>query len=334
MPKGPHAAIVAPAGSWLEAQATALVAEAEQLGTRAPRLDVAGTDVVLYDPELAPAPGKALAIPVVARPELGGETPALHGARAALAAVDVLGHAAERIAVGLGPAPAKASAELEIKQDMLERNLAKMIAGTRSGDHETKLLLSSYGVPVTRQVVATTPSAAVNGARRVAYPVEIKPWGPDAPTEPQGCPVERAITSDAMVRRAYAAVLAASGKNGEGAVIVREVPPLGRDVHVAFHNLPHLGWTVVLDAPGAPQIAAAPAPLRLLDAQRLAAAIVATRAGDPEPDRAGLANLLRRASHLVVDLGDRLSKLELPRVVVGGRGSRSVVVDAWCELTK
>jgi hypothetical protein len=90
----------------------------------------------------------------------------------------------------------------------------------------------------------------------------------------------------------------------------------------------------VLDAPGAPQIAAAPAPLRLLDAQRLAAAIVATRAGDPEPDRAGLANLLRRASHLVVDLGDRLSKLELPRVVVGGRGSRSVVVDAWCELTK
>lgn len=334
MPKGPSAAIVAPAGSWLEAQAAALVAEAEQLGTRAPRLEASGTDVVLYDPSLEAPPAKPLAIPVAARPELAGETAALHGARAALAAVDVLGHAAERIAVGLGPAPAKASAELEIKQDMLERNLAKVIAGTRTGDHETKLLLSSYGVPVTRQVVATTPSAAVNGARRVGYPVEIKPWGPDAPTEPQGCPVERDITSDAMVRRGYAAVLAATGKPGEGAVIVREVPPLGRDVHVAFHHLPHLGWTVVLDAPGAPFVAAAPAPLRLLDAQRLAAAIVASRAADPEPDRAGLANLLRRASHLVVDLGDRLAKLELPRVVVGGRGSRSVVVDAWCELTR
>jgi hypothetical protein len=137
-----------------------------------------------------------------------------------------------------------------------------------------------------------------------------------------------------MVRRAYAAVLAATGKPGEGAVIVREVPPLGRDVHVAFHHLPHLGWTVVLDAPGAPFVAAAPAPLRLLDAQRLAAAIVASRAADPEPDRAGLANLLRRASHLVVDLGDRVAKLELSRVVVGGRGSRSVVADAWCELTR
>ena len=89
----------------------------------------------------------------------------------------------------------------------------------------------------------------------------------------------------------------------------------------------------MLDVPGAPQIAAAPAPLRLIDAQMLANTIGASRAGDPELDRAGLANLLRRASHLVVDLGERITKLELPRVVVGGRGSRSVVVDAWCELT-
>jgi hypothetical protein len=113
---------------------------------------------------------------------------------------------------------------------------------------------------------------------------------------------------------------------------VREAPPQGRDVSVKIVKLPAVGWTVVLDVPGAPQIAAAPAPLRLLDAQMLAHAIGASRAGDPDLDRAGLANLLRRASHLVVDLDDRIKHLELPRVVVGGRGSRSVVVDAWCEL--
>jgi hypothetical protein len=98
-------------------------------------------------------------------------------------------------------------------------------------------------------------------------------------------------------------------------------------------KLPAVGWTVVLDVPGAPQIAAAPAPLRLIDAQTLANMIGSSRAGDPELDRAGLANLLRRASHLVVDLDDRIVRIELPRVVVGGRGSRSVVVDAWSELT-
>ncbi|HEY6034077.1 MAG TPA: hypothetical protein VIV58_07455, partial [Kofleriaceae bacterium] len=82
------------------------------------------------------------------------------------------------------------------------------------------------------------------------------------------------------------------------------------------------------------QVAAAPAPLRPLDSQALASAVIASRAADAEPDRAGLAALLLRASHLAVDLGDRLVRLELPRIVVGGRGARTVVVDAWCRLAQ
>jgi acetyltransferase len=248
----------------------------------------------------------------------------------------VLGHAAERIAVGIGPAPKSASAELSINKELLDRQLQKLAPGARVGDHETKTLLHAYGVPITRQAVATTPSAAVKAARRAGFPVEIKPWGHNLPTEPEGCPVERNVTSDALVRRAFSAVLAAAGRPSTttepGAVIVREPPPLGRDLSVSLMKLPALGWTVVVDAPGAPQVAAAPAPLRLVDAEMLARAMVASRASDPDPDRTGLANLLRRASHFAADLDRNIVKLELPRVVVGGRGSRTVVADAWCEL--
>jgi hypothetical protein len=137
------------------------------------------------------------------------------------------------------------------------------------------------------------------------------------------------------VRRAFTQVLAAAGRapnQAESAVIVRETPPLGRDVAVQFVRLPALGWTVVLEVPGGPHLAAAPAPLRPVDAAALAATLVASRAADAEPDRAGLADVLRRASHLVVDLDARLVRLELPRVVVGGRGARSVVADAWATL--
>ena len=194
-------------------------------------------------------------------------------------------------------------------------------------------------MPITRQAVATTPSAAVKLARRAGYPVEVKPFGHDLPSEPAGCPVERNVTSDAMVRAAFATVLAAAGRPpGDAAgVIIRETPPSGRELSVAFLELPAIGWTVVLEGPsgtggpGAP-LAAAPAPLRLIDAQALAAQVAASRAGDPEPDRTGLANLLRRASHLVVDLGDRIARLDLPRVVIGGRGARTLVVDAATEL--
>jgi hypothetical protein len=343
MPTGPRAAVIAPEGSWLEAQALTLVAEAEISGARPPLVGRTGsreepTDVVLFDPS---APDRAttlsvLAIPVIPRGELGDGEAALHGARTALGAIEVLGHAAERIAVGLGPAPASASAELHVNDERLQRQVAKLAGYSRVGDHETKVLLSAYGVPITRQGVATTPSAAVKKAREARYPVELKPWGHDLATEPEGCPVEKNVTSDALVRRAFAAVLAAAGRvptqNESYAVIVREAPPLGRDVSVKIVKLPAVGWTVVLDVPGSPQVAAAPAPLRLLDAQMLANAIGASRAGDPDLDRTGLANLLRRASHLVVDLDDRIKHLELPRVVVGGRGSKSVVVDAWCEL--
>jgi len=338
LPAGPRAAVIAPPGSWLEAQASAIATDAEATGARSPLLSPDDpTDVVLYDPALGPPPRStpALHVPVIARGELAGDEAALFGARAALGAIAVLGRAAERIAVGLGPAPRTANAELAIDQDRLQRQLAKLGSETGPlGDHETKVLLSAYGVPITRQAVATTPSAAVKLARRAGFPVEIKPWGHDLPTEPAGCPVEKNVTSDALVRHAFTAVLAAAGKSTSEntAVIVRETPPVGRDLAVSFLKLPSLGWTVVLDAPGSGQVAAAPAPLRLVDAQALAAQVVASRAGEPELDRAGLANVLRRASHLVVDLGDRLARLELPRVIVGGRGARTLVVDAAAAL--
>jgi acetyltransferase len=336
MPAGPRAAVIAPPGSWLEAQAAAVAAEAESSGARSPLVAPDDpTDVVLYDPALGLPPRSmpGLHVPVIARAELADDTVALHAARPALGAIAMLGRAAERIAVGLGPAPAAASAELSIDPQLLDRQLRKLGTG-RVGDHETKALLKAYGVPYTRQGVAVTPSAAVKKARLVGYPVELKPWGHDLPSEPAGCPVERGVTSDAIVRKAFASVLAAAGKSTkEGtAVIVRETPPAGRDVAVSLVKLPAVGWTVVLEAPGAANVAAAPAPLRLIDAQALAAHVIASRAGDPEVDRAGLANLLRRASHLVVDLDDRVAGLELARVVVGSRGARTVVVDASCEL--
>jgi hypothetical protein len=346
LPTGARAAVVAPSGSWLEAQALALAAEGDATGARrlalggpepTTRSDEDPTDVVLYDPSLGPAPARlGLAVPVVARGELADAhaPPALYGARAAVGAIELLGRAGERIAAGLGAAPAHPP-DLAIDRALFDRELGAWRAGMRLGDHPTKTLLRAYGVPITRQVRALTATAAVAAARKVGFPVEVKPWGNDIPTELAGCPVERGIASASLVRRAYAVVLGAAGKlptkSEVGAVIVRETPPLGRDLAISFLRLPELGWTALLDAPGA-RLAAAPAPLRAIDADALAAHVVASRANDPAPDRAGLATILVRASHLAVDLGDRLVRLELSRVVLAGRGARTVVVDAWCEL--
>ncbi len=336
LPQGPRAAVIAPPGSWLEAQATALALDAEAIGVRSPFAmlnDPADpTDVVLYDPDLGTPPRSTpgLHVPVAARGELAqGEPDVLFGARTAAAAVAILGVAAERIRVGLGPAPRSASAELSIDKDLLDRSMVRAARVFSTGplpDHETKVLLRAYGVAITRQLLAQTSSAAIKVARQIGFPVELKPWGPGVPSELDGCVVAKGVTSDSLVRQAFATVIAAAKFE---TVIVRETPPAGRDVAVSFLKLPELGWTVVLRGT---HLAAAPAPLRLVDAQLLASHVVSSRSGESDLDRIGLADVLRRASHIVVDLDAQLVGLELPRVVVGGRGARTLVVDAAAEL--
>ena len=341
LPTGGNLALIAPEGGYLAASALALTAEAEALGTRLPIASnfdpSAPTDVVLYDASLqAPVGVRPMTLPVRSRADDATTTLSLVGLRASVAAASAVGRAAARIEVGPGPAAKSASAELDVDRERLLRQVDKIGSyDRRLGDHEAKAMLSSYGISITRQAVATTPSAALRIARKAGFPVEIKRWGPDAPTERAGCLVERNVASAADVRRAFLTVLGTTDANVDGgdngAVIVRETPPTGREVSASFVRHESLGWTVILEVPGTPTPAAAPAPLTLHDAQDLAAHVPSTRQGDPEPDRVALANILRRASHMVVDLEATIEELELSRIVVGG--PRTMVIDAAIVLT-
>lgn len=340
-PAGPRTSVVAPDGGYLAVASRTLGPDDGRRPSWASRADeLAPTDVVLvarasWAEAAAAPPSTALRIPLVERAELLGAAPAgaLVGLRAALAATTTVGRAAERARAGLGPAGRSARAELEVDEDRLARQLAKLATGdVRLGDHESKTLLSAYGVAITRQAVATSTSAALRIAAKAGFPVDVKPWGPDVVSERDGCPIERDLTTAADVRRAFAAVLTRAGQPVDrGAVIVRASPAPGREVSARIAQLPHLGWTVIVETPGQPP-EAAPAPLRVADAAALAAVVIATRAGDDEPDRVGLANLLRRASHLTVDHAGQITRLDLGRIVVGPKGAETLVVDAEITL--
>jgi hypothetical protein len=333
-------AVVAPPGSLLLASATAL--EREAVGTRMPPIarDAARlgpSDIALVDRSVAvDAPdrvGHTIVVPVVARGELavdGDERPPLVGLRAAIGAALAAGRFAERVAAGLGPASDGEADELGADRTRFERQLGKL--GERAGDHETKVLLSSWGVPVSRQAVATTASAATRIAKKAGYPVEIKPWGPDVMSEGDGCPVERDLGTAAEVRRAFAAVARLADLPEGTPVIVRATPKGGREVRARITRLHELGWTVLLDVVSAAAVIAAPAPLRRVDADELARALEATRADDPAPDHDALAELLVRASHLAVS-NDAVLELELGRILVHPRGEGALVVDARATLT-
>lgn len=338
-PAGPRVAIVGDEAGYLATTARALPDDGRRPTWVTDDGDDAPADVVLVartawrDGLGAGLP--AVRVPLCERAELLADAPtgALVGLRAALTAVTVVGRASERARLGLGPAARSARAELEVDEERLARQLAKLAPSDhRLGDHEAKVLLSAYGVPITRQAVATSPSAALRLAAKAGFPVDVKPYGADVAGEADGCPVERGLTSAADVRRAFAAVLAKVGQPVDrGAVIVRATPPTGRELRVRIVHLAHLGPTVIVELPGQPP-EAAPAPLRAADAAALAAGVVATRAGDDEPDRVGLANVLRRASHLAIDQAAVIRELVLARVVVPARRGETLVVDAEITL--
>lgn len=336
IPSGPRVAIVAPDNTWLNATAMALSAESVALGARvpAPARDAAKLgpiDIALIDRDAMPAAprrsGGVVLVPVVARAELLGDDrrPPLVGLRSALAAAVAVGQFGEREEDGLGPARAEEADELAPDLERFERQLAKL--GDRAGEHETKVLLASYEVPITRQAVATTASAATRIAKRAGYPVELKPWGPHVSAETEGCPVEIDLRSAADVRRAFARVTEAAGTD---AAIVRAEPPRGRELSATMANVDVLGPMVIVRISGVTTPLAAPAPLRTADAARLAEAVESSRAGEPEPDREALAELLRRASLMVARHADSIEELRLHRIVVNADGA--TVVDCSADL--
>jgi hypothetical protein len=338
-PPGPRLAIIAPPGGWLALSATALATEEDgrlPVHDPAPETPVPA-DLVLVDGRIdAPAPdrvGRALVVPVVARSELlpdGGRT-ALVGLRAALAAAAAAGRHAERMAQGLGPAPVADARRLRVDRARADKALAG--AGTTLGDHEAKLLLSAYGAAVTRQAVAATPSALVRYAQQLGWPVEIKAWDPGAATERDAGAVVTDVRNPPDARRAFAAVANAAGLAIGAPVIVRQAAPAGRELSARVERLGALGWTLSAALPGTGRPLAAPAPLRRADADEIAAALEASRAGDAPPDRAALAELLVRASFAAV-AEDAVDGLDLARIVVGPRGHGALVVDARVGLRR
>jgi acetyltransferase len=276
--------------------------------------------------------GNALVVPVLARAELLGSDARvpLVGLRASLTAVAEVGRFARRLAGGLGPGQSSDISDPAPERERFLRQIDKL--DTRAGDHEAKVLLASYGIPVTRQAVATTPSAATRLAKKAGFPVEVKPWGPDQLSERDGCPVQRDLHTAADVRRGVAAVSRAAGLPEDAPVIVRETPPAGREVSAHISRVGALGWMVVVEVAGVPEPAAAPAPLSPVDVAELTSLVQASRASDPEPDREALADMLVRAASLAVDNEDVIEALYLHRIIVTPRTERSLVADAQAVL--
>lgn len=246
---------------------------------------------------------------------------------------------AEALARGPGPARVELDPAAVGRAEEVLRS-----AGQALSEHESKVVLKSFGVEVTRQAVAGSASGAAQFAEQIGFPVVLKAVSPDLRRKQELGAVVLDLTTAAAVRRAYATIVANVEERAPTAhldgVLVAEQIPEGVEIHCGAVALPGGELALfgrALAGPVGQEHVLALSPLSPAEALLLAHAVlwrVPLRRRE-DPDVRDLAGLFLRLDALVRHFGaadaegdGRLELIDLSpvRLVAGPRGY--VVLDA------
>ena len=225
---------------------------------------------------------------------------------------------------------------------------ARMLAG-RTGDvseHAAKRVLAEYGIPVTREEVATAKEQALSIAKRIGYPVAVKVQSPDIPHKTEAKAVKLNLGSDDELAAAFDEVLANAraykkDANIEG-VLVQEMLRDGVETILGVTNDPLFGPAIMFGlggifaevlkdvsfrlAPVTPSVA------REMVDEIAGYPVLAGARGRPRADVDALVDAIVRLSALAVDLKDHVGELDINPLFVFPQGKGVKAADALIKL--
>lgn len=213
--------------------------------------------------------------------------------------------------------------------------------GTLS-EYQSKALLRCYGLPLTRESLATNPEEAVRQARELGRPVALKVQSPDIAHKTEAKAIRLGVSGDEAVRRAYAEVLEAARAYKRDAriegVLVQEMVGDGEEVLVGVSRDPTFGPVLTVGLGGIyvevlKDVAFRLPPIDLQESLDMlhelrTYPLLAGARGHAPADVEALARCIERVSWLALDLQDQIAELDINplRVLAQGQGAR--VVDA------
>jgi len=212
-------------------------------------------------------------------------------------------------------------------------------------EHETKSLLSTYGIPVTRERLAHTIADALAAARDIGFPVVLKGVSRAVVHKSDLGLVRLDIRDEAALRDAYRAIEAAVDRHAPGTLDGVLVQEMARGEVEAFLGATHdAGFgPMVLAGIGGVLVEAlhdvrmAPAPITADDARALfkslkLAPLLHGLRGRPPADLDAAVEALVRLSWLAADLGPRLVELDVNPLILRRVGEGAIAVDARATL--
>lgn len=217
----------------------------------------------------------------------------------------------------------------------------KVIKETLS-EHESKVLLKQYGIPVTREILVNSEEELEKAADSIGYPVVLKIDSPDVPHKTDVGAVKLNIANKIELRKAYTELLSNVRSHVPKAVIngvlVQEMLPKGLEVIVGANRDEQFGPMIMIGLGGIfvelfKDVAIYPAPLNtkeafeMINSLRSAALFKGYRGGE-SLDLEALASLVVNVSRFVCEKKEEISELDLNPVFLYPKGKGVCVADA------
>ncbi|MGD0021180.1 MAG: acetate--CoA ligase family protein [Smithellaceae bacterium] len=207
-------------------------------------------------------------------------------------------------------------------------------------EYEAKKVLTGYGIPVTREVLAESADQAVESARQIGYPVVLKIQSAQITHKTEAGGIKLNVAGDAEVRAGFKEVISNAKKYMPEAkiqgVLVQEMLKDGVEVIIGTTKDPVFGHVIMFGLGGIfvealKDVSFRIAPLNRVDAQELVSeikgySVLTGIRGKPPVDVDTLVDIILKVSRLVTDYKNTIKELDINPLVLDACGAK--VVDA------
>ena len=209
---------------------------------------------------------------------------------------------------------------------------------TALSEHESKVLLASYQIPVTREILAGTRDELISAAHEIGFPVVIKACSPEISHKTEKGLIRIDIRNDDEAIQAYDDITA--GMNGsKRTVLVQELIKGERELVIGLIRDPQFGPCVMFGLGGIfteilKDVSFRLAPLEERDALEMMGEIKAHKIldavrGMEAADRGILKEMLITVGKIGLE-NDAIKEIDMNPVIISG--SRPVAADALVVL--
>lgn len=205
-------------------------------------------------------------------------------------------------------------------------------------EHESKLFISSYGIIVTKEELASSEEEAIKIANKIGYPVVLKGNSPELTHKTEMDVIELNLSNDDEVKAAYKKIMK-TGVVPKGGILVQEMVKGQRELVIGLIRDPQFGPCVMFGLGGIyaevlKDVSFRVAPLTEYDAMQMMEEINAKKIldefrGKPAVDKKLLAQALINIGKIGLE-HDAITEIDINPIII--KGDKPIAVDALIIL--